>query len=96
MDETIKEVLAFRKRRGWDKVNDKRGLAISMMLECSELLDNFQWSNEPKDAQNTVEELADVFIYGIALADKLGVDLSTIIKEKLQKNLIKYPEPSEK
>ncbi len=92
MKKIIQEVLDFRAKRNWDKENDPRSLAISMVIECGELLENFQWNRVPSDLQNTEEEIADVVIYAIALCENLGIDLEKAIREKLVKNAIKYPE----
>ncbi len=92
MKNIIEKVLEFRAKRNWDTENDPRSLAISMIIECGELLENFQWNKVPDDLENTKEEIADVIIYAIALAEKLNINLEKAIEEKLVKNAIKYPE----
>ncbi len=95
MKKIIDEVLEFRNKRNWDAENDARSLAISMIIECGELLENFQWDPNATDLKNTEEEIADVIIYAIALANKLNIDLEKAIRDKLVKNAIKYPEINE-
>lgn len=70
--EIIELINEFREERGWKQYHNPKDLALSLTLESSELLENFQWisSDEAvqKNRQNIAEELADVFIYGIQLA----------------------------
>lgn len=95
MKELINEVLTFRDARNWKQNHDEKDLAISIVLEASELLENFQWktSQEAKerDFQNIKEEMADVLIYLIQLADKLEIDLEKEALAKMAKNRVKYP-----
>lgn len=92
---TIDSVLKFRDDRDWLKYHNGKDLAISISLEANELLENYQWSAGDVDRINKIdgikEELADVMIYSIMLADYYGLDLDEIISEKLEKNLKKYP-----
>lgn len=92
---TISKVLKFRDDRDWLKYHNGKDLAISISLEANELLENYQWSAGDVDRVNKIdgikEELADVMIYSIMLADYYGLDLDEIINEKLEKNLKKYP-----
>lgn len=92
---TIDSVLKFRDDRDWLKYHNGKDLAISISLEANELLENYQWSAGDVDRINKIdgikEELADVMIYSIMLADYYGLDLDEIINEKLEKNLKKYP-----
>ncbi|NLG80921.1 MAG: nucleotide pyrophosphohydrolase [Bacilli bacterium] len=93
--ELVKIIHDFAEERDWIKYHNGKDLAISICLEASELLENFQWiSNEEayaKNMQNIKEELADVLIYCIRFADEHGFNLEEIILEKLKKNAIKYP-----
>lgn len=95
MDKATQEVLAFRDERNWKQFHNPKDLAISISIEASELLEIFQWSNPstitPELKTKIEEELADVLIYSIYLADSIKVDLSDIIIEKLKINEQKYP-----
>jgi len=92
MKKIIEEIIQFRDRRGW-KNNDKpENLAKSIIIEAAELLENYQWGPEYADMQNVKEEIADVLIYSIAFAYDQGFNIEQIIREKLEKNAIKYPE----
>ncbi|MFD2681779.1 nucleotide pyrophosphohydrolase [Bacillus seohaeanensis] len=95
MKEMYQEIIKFRDERGWKGNHNVKDLAISISLEASELLENFQWKSSEeaiKDTpQNMKEEMADVLIYLIQMADKLDVDLEKEVFEKLKKNALKYP-----
>lgn len=90
----IEKIIKFRDERNWDQFHNPKDLAISISLEAAELLETFQWSGtdlEKKDKlENMKEELADVLIYSILLAEKLNFDISSIIEDKLKKNGEKY------
>lgn len=96
MDELIKEINKFRDERDWRQYHNAKDLSLSLSLEASELLENFQWVSADeglkKNRQNIEEELADVFIYGLMLADDTGVDMREAILNKLEKNREKYPD----
>lgn len=93
--ETINEVLKFRDTRNWKQFHNPKDLAISISLEAAELLEVFQWSAEDVKCENKIdkikEELADVVIYGILMADSCGLDLDEIVLEKMKRNNEKYP-----
>jgi len=77
--------------RDWHN-NPSRGLAISMALEANELLEHYQWRDEPVGGADAVgEELADVFIYGMQIAQQNNIDIADHIKRKLEKAAKKYP-----
>lgn len=89
------EIKAFVKARNWDQYHNPKDLALSVTLEASELLENFQWlSSEDavlKNDQNIKEEIADVMIYSMMLAHKLDIDVEEAILSKIKKNAEKYP-----
>lgn len=90
----VEKIIKFRDERNWEQFHNPKDLAISISLEAAELLETFQWSGidlERKDKSDDMkDELADVLIYSILLAEKLGLDITSIIEEKLQKNGEKY------
>jgi NTP pyrophosphatase (non-canonical NTP hydrolase) len=94
-DDTFKEIgqLVWQHLvdRDWDHPTP-RSLAISLSLEANELLEHYQWSDDPVgDKEALGEELADVLIYALQLAHVLDVDPADIIRDKLQKSAKKYP-----
>jgi dCTP diphosphatase len=89
---------AFSDERDWDQFHTPKNLAMALMVEAAELLEHFQWLtpdqsfNLPEKNQAEVqEELADVLLYLIRIADKLGVDLHEAALLKMEKNALKYP-----
>lgn len=92
-DSTITLIRNFVSERDWGKYHKPGNLAKSVSIEAAELLECFQWSDEPRDGdlEHVHEEIADVLIYSIMLADKLGFDLDEIIQDKMAKNAKKYP-----
>lgn len=86
---------AFREERDWAQFHNPKDLAISISLEASELLGTFQWSGSDLHVtakkDHMAEELADVSIYCIYLADALGIDLSKAVSDKIDANAKRYP-----
>ncbi len=95
MKSTIEKINQFRDERNWRQFHNEKDLAISISLEASELLELFQWKTSEETIANKLpnikEELADVFIYCLMLADNLNLDADKIIQEKLDLNAKKYP-----
>lgn len=94
-EQATEKALSFRDERDWSQFHNPKDLAMSVSIEAAELLEVFQWSGadlevaaKTKDATN---ELADVAIYCIYLADALGVNLADAISEKIDTNAKKYP-----
>ena len=86
----------FNEVRGWKPYHNARDLISSINLEASELLEIFQWAGKNTELDNKKmarikEELADVLIYSIDLANACGIDMIQIIIEKLIINSQKYP-----
>lgn len=81
----------FSKEREWEPYHTPENLAKSISIEAGELLECFQWNSEPEDLQALKEELADVLSYSLMLCQKLGLDPSQIILEKMEQNRRKYP-----
>jgi NTP pyrophosphatase (non-canonical NTP hydrolase) len=91
MDELIRRVIKFNKDRNWDQFHHPANLAKSISIEASELLENYQWSNNAVDDENVIEELADVMLYCVQMSVALNVDLEEIMNKKMDKNEKKYP-----
>jgi len=93
--ETIEAIINFRDERDWKQFHNPKDLAISLSLEAAELLENFQWSSSEEAVGGKLdslrEELADVLICSVLLADALGADIDSIVEEKLRLNCGKYP-----
>ena len=101
---TIAELRAlvhdFVERRDWRQFHAPKNLAMSLAIEAAELMEHFQWisteqsrkiATEPGELAEVSDELADVLCYALAMANELGIDLSTAIRSKIVKNEKKYP-----
>jgi NTP pyrophosphatase (non-canonical NTP hydrolase) len=97
--EDLRDALrAFAQARDWNQFHSPKNLAMALSAEAGELLEVFQWltGDESKrlDAEAKAaasEEIADVLLYLIRLADKLDIDLLDAARRKLAKNAQKYP-----
>jgi NTP pyrophosphatase (non-canonical NTP hydrolase) len=92
------ELRAFAAERDWDQFHSPRNLATALAVEAAELLEPFQWLTDeqsralpPETRAAVEEELADVLLYLVRLADKLDVDLAAAARAKLVRNGEKYP-----
>ncbi len=89
---------AFAAERDWERFHAPKNLASALIVEAAELLEPFQWLDEnasrglPADKREKVaEELADVLLYLVRLADVLDVDLLQAARRKMTINAAKYP-----
>ena len=89
---------AFTREREWDRYHTPKNLAMALIVEAAELAEHFQWltaeeSQSPQDGRREKirDELADVLIYLVELADTLDVDLAAAARDKIGKNALKYP-----
>lgn len=100
MKNVYEKIMEFRDQRDWKQYHDEKDLAISISLEANELLENFQWKSSEEalatSRQNIKEEMADVFIYLVQMADKMDVNLEEEVIRKLEKNAKKYPVSQER
>lgn len=91
---------AFATERDWHQFHTPKNLVIAMSIEFGELLEHLQWRTDdqiadfastPEGRAAVADELADVLIYLIRLADVLGVDLSVATPAKIESNEARYP-----
>lgn len=92
LNERIKR---FCDDREWSQFHDPKNLAISLLLEASEVLELFQWSKDnqlkPERAENISDELGDVLYWLIMLSNHYDIDLVEALNQKMIKNEEKYP-----
>lgn len=100
MEGLIKKLEEFSKDRDWEQFHSPKNLIMALTSEVGELSDIFQWISEeqsklenikPKDLEKAKEELADVFLYTLRIADKLGINLKEEANKKIEINDKKYP-----
>ena len=88
----------FASERDWDQFHSPKNLAMALIVEAAELVEHFQWLTEDQSQTLPLEklaeveqEIADIQIYLIRLADKLGVDMEKAVNAKMELNAKKYP-----
>lgn len=91
MKKIMKMIDDFNTEREWHQFHTPANLAKSIVIEASELLELFQWQDQPKSLDNLKEELADVLSYCLMLAQHFDLDLEEILEAKIKKNALKYP-----
>ena len=98
MRDMIARIRKFRDDRDWKQFHDPKNLAVSISIEAAELLELFQWKTgeeakryAAENKERLSEEIADVAIYLVELADIAGIELEKAIEAKLEKNAKKYP-----
>ena len=87
--ETIERIRRFSSDRDWGQYHTAPNIAKSIAIEAAELLEHFQWGKE-YDESEVADELADVLIHCIYMADSLNLDIKEIIQNKMKKNALKY------
>lgn len=98
MQDIILKYRQFVKDRDWEQFHAPKNLAAALSVEASELLEIFMWLSEaqslnptPERRQQIREEMADVFLYLLRMADVLNIDLLEATREKFVKVEQKYP-----
>lgn len=98
INEITKKIAQFRDERDWMQFHDPKNMAVSIILEASELLEHFQWKTREEvgkyvtqNKADIQDEIADIALYLFELADNLGINLHNAMEEKLKKNAMKYP-----
>ena len=85
----------FAKERDWEQFHSPKNLVMALTGEVGELNELFQWLKEDEsvkiNSDDVRQEIADVFIYILRLADKLDIDIEDAVKEKMIINAKKYP-----
>lgn len=93
------KVQQFTLSRGWKRHHSPKNLAMSIAIEAAELMEVFQWVStdeawkirQSDEFEHLKEELADVLIYCMSLANQLDIDVAAAIEDKMHKNALRYP-----
>jgi len=100
LEALINKALKFREERNWKQYHSARNIALSIVLEAAELLEIFQWKtdaeakellNDPVQRENIADELSDILLYAVLMANDLNIDLIKAADKKIDKNAKKYP-----
>lgn len=96
----LREMVAhFVGERDWKQFHAPKNISMALAIEAAELMEHFQWitveaSREdlpPEKRAAIGEEIADVLCYAMALANEMDFDIATLMREKMKKNVQKYP-----
>jgi NTP pyrophosphatase (non-canonical NTP hydrolase) len=99
--EGLREALRrFADERDWERFHVPKNLAMALIVEAAELVEHFQWLT-PREAEElpawrraeVADEIGDVLLYLVRLADRLGIDPVEAARAKMVKNALKYPAP---
>jgi dCTP diphosphatase len=95
------EYAEFKKKRDWEKFHQPKNIAMSISIEAAELMELFQWKdnvsiekikNDAELMEGIREELADVILYSLSLAQRLEIDIEKAVEQKLEKNRERFDE----
>ena len=93
-----RKVADFAAVRDWDQFHTPKNLAMALIAEAAELVEHFQWltaeqsQHLPAEKMDAIsQELADVLIYLVRIADKLNIDLMQAVERKMALNEKRYP-----
>lgn len=98
LEELKQRLRIFVSERDWDQFHSPKNLAMALSVEAAELVELFQWLTEAESSapdasrrRRAAEELADILVYVVRIADRLDIDLLRAAGEKLERNALKYP-----
>lgn len=98
IEKLTEKILKFRNARNWKQFHNPKDLALSLVLEATEVLEHFQWKTSEEidkyivsNKNDIAEELADVFYWVLLMSNDLDIDISDALEKKLELNAKKYP-----
>lgn len=98
LQEHTERIRKFCEERDWGQYTNPKDVALSLVLEATEVLEHFQWISDKEVDQHAetykddvAEELADTYYWILHLADRMGIDLAAAFEAKMRKNEAKYP-----
>ncbi len=98
MEDLRAAIKAFIEERDWEQFHSPKNLAMALSVEVAEIVEHFQWLTEeqsrnlsPEKLAKVREEIGDVMIYVVELADKLRIDPVEAARAKVEVNKRKYP-----
>ena len=98
LDNLREKINTFVAERDWAQFHSPKNLAMAMIVEAAELVEQFQWDTpqqsqqlSPEKRQAVSHELADTLVYLLRIAEVLGIDLIDAANQKIALNAIKYP-----
>lgn len=94
----IEKIIIFRDARDWKQFHNPKDVALSLVLEATEVMEHFQWKNEKEIEEyieshkdEVAEELADVLYWVLLMSHDLNINIISALNKKIQKNKRRYP-----
>jgi NTP pyrophosphatase (non-canonical NTP hydrolase) len=93
-----RRIIDFRNKRDWKQFHNPKDIALSLVLEATEVLEHFQWKNDKEVQEHVIkhkadigEELADVLYWVLLMSHDLDINIADALERKIDKNEQKYP-----
>ncbi|HEY75987.1 MAG TPA: nucleotide pyrophosphohydrolase [Thermoflexia bacterium] len=95
-----RQIAHFVAARAWETYHTPKNLSVAIAIEAAELMEHFLWLSpeqaaaameDPRRRAAVVDELADVLIYALSMANALGTDVSEAVRTKLARNEQRFP-----
>lgn len=93
-----RQLAEFARVRDWEQFHSPKNLSMALIAETAELVEHFQWLTEEQSGNLPMEkfeevrmEMADIQIYLLRMAERLGVDLVAAAQEKMAINEQRFP-----
>jgi NTP pyrophosphatase (non-canonical NTP hydrolase) len=100
LEDLIQRLRDFAAARDWESFHTPKNLVMALSGEVGELISLFQWltpeeaaawRTDPAMEFNVQDEIADVTLYLLSLADSLGIDLLAAANAKIDRNETRFP-----
>jgi len=98
INDLTKRIIAFRNARDWKQFHNPKDVALSLVLEATEVMEHFQWKDKEEiekyvetNKDEIGEELADVLYWVLLMSHDLRIDVLDALEKKILKNEEKYP-----
>ena len=98
INDLTKRIITFRDARDWKQFHNPKDVALSLVLEATEVMEHFQWKNKEEMGKYVIEnkkdiseELADVLYWVLLMSHDLKIDVLDALEKKIRKNEEKYP-----
>jgi len=98
LENLTKRILDFRNQRDWKQFHNPKDMALSLVLEATEVMEHFQWKNKEEmekyiktSKEDVGEELADVLHWVLLMSNDFDIDILEALDKKITKNEQKYP-----
>lgn len=98
INDLTKIIIAFRDARDWKQFHNPKDVALSLVLEATEVMEHFQWKSKEeineyvkKNKREIEKELADVLYWVLLMSHDLDIDIEKALLLKMKENNKKYP-----